>query len=70
MDLRQRMADWLMHARGNRRRAHEYKRLAMEYRAAGNDGRFYECKVQSDRSWRLAWHALNEAKLNRELLHV
>jgi len=70
MDLQQRMADWLMHAKGNRRRAHEYKRWALDYRAAGNDRRFYECRAQSDRSWRLAWQALNEAKLNRELLDV
>jgi len=69
MDLRQRMADWLAHARGNRRRAHEYKRWAKEYEAQGNLPRYRHYRQQSDRSWRAAWDALRSAKIYRELVN-
>lgn len=68
MDLRQRMADWLMHAKGNRRRAHEYRRWARESEAAGNLSSYRHYRRQSDRSWRAAWEALRNAKLFREIV--
>ena len=68
MDLRQRMADWLAHALGNRHRAHEYKRWAMEAEAEGNLSTYRHWKAQSDKSWRAAWAALREARLNKELM--
>jgi hypothetical protein len=71
MDLRQRMSDWLMHAKGNRRRAHEAKHLALEAEAEGNLDTYRYWRKQSDRSWRLAWTALREARLNKEIIeHV
>lgn len=70
MDAATRLRDWLNHALGNRRRAHEYKRWAMEAEAAGNLSTYRHYRRQSDRSWRLAWSALREARLNKELLNV
>jgi hypothetical protein len=70
MDLRQRMADWLLHAKGCRRRAFEYKRWAKEAEAEGNLSTYRHWRKQSDKSWRAAWDALQEARLNKELLNV
>jgi hypothetical protein len=66
-DVRQRMADWLMHAKGNRRRAHDYKRWALEAEAAGNLSTYRHFRKQSDRSWKAAWDALASAKIYRDL---
>jgi len=68
MDLRQRMADWLMHAKGNRRRAHDYKRAALEYEAAGNLPRYRQYRIYAERSWRGAWQALRSAKHLRDIV--
>lgn len=63
-----RMIDWLAHARGCKRRAHEYKRWALEDEAAGNLGRYQHYRKQSDYSWRQAWNAIRSAKLERSLI--
>lgn len=65
-----RLKDWLDHARGNRRRAWDYKKLALEAEQAGNLSTYRHFREQSDRSWKLAWKALQEARLNKELLDV
>jgi hypothetical protein len=70
MNAADRLRDWLDHARGNRRRAHEYKRWAKEAEATGNLSSYQHYRRQSDRSWRLAWSALREARLHKELLNV
>jgi hypothetical protein len=67
--LRQRMSDWLMHALGCRRRAHQYKHWALEAEAEGNLPTYRHFRQQSDRSWRLAWAALREARLNKEIIN-
>jgi ligand-binding sensor domain-containing protein len=63
----QRMIDWLAHARGCKRRAHEYKRWALEDEAAGRP-RAAHYRKQSDYSWRQAWNAIRSAKLERSLM--
>lgn len=60
--VKQRMLDWLAHAQGCRRRAHEYKRWAMEYEQAGNLVRYHHYRNQSDRSWHMAKDALLHAR--------
>jgi hypothetical protein len=70
MNAADRLRDWLDHARGNRRRAHEYKRWAKEAEAEGNLSTYRHWRKQSDKSWRAAWKALQEARLNKELLNV
>ena len=67
-EARRRMAaDWVAHAQGNRRRAHDYRRWAVEAEQAGNLAQYRHYRRQSDRSWRAAWKALDEARLCREL---
>jgi hypothetical protein len=68
MDLRQRMVDWMLHARGNRRRAHEYKRWAKEAEAEGNLSTYRHWRKQSDKSWRAAWDALANARIAKEIM--
>jgi hypothetical protein len=60
-----RLRDWLEHAKGNRRRAHEYRRWAMEYEPGSP--RYEHYRKVANRSWRMAWEAISEAKLHREL---
>ena len=62
-----RMIDWLAHARGCKRRAHEYRRWAMEDEAAGRPRAARYRKAAAD-SWRQAWNAIKSAKLERSLL--
>lgn len=62
-DVEQFRDDWLTHAKGCRRRAHEYKRWALEYREAGNVERFRYYQAIADRSWRSAKSALASAKI-------
>lgn len=59
--------DWLEHAKGNRRRAHEYLRWAREYLAAGNLPRWRHYQKQYERSMRFARDALDNAKIHREI---
>lgn len=68
MDSATRLKDWLDHARGNRRRAFEYRREALRYEADGNLPRYRQCRDQSDRSWRLAWNALANARIAKEIM--
>lgn len=62
------MRDWLAHAQGCRRRAHEYRRWALEYEAAGNLEKYRRYRKQSDRQWRMARDALVHASREREYL--
>lgn len=66
--VRQRMLDWLAHAQGCRRRAHEYKRWALEYETAGNLVRYREYRSKSDKSWLMAKDALTHARRERNSL--
>lgn len=64
----QRMVDWLAHARGCKRRAHEYKRWALEDEAAGRTKRASYYHKQADQQWTWARGAIFNAKLERGLL--
>lgn len=66
-ELRQRMDDWLMHAKGNRRRAHEYKRWAAEAESAGNLKTYRHFRRQAERSWQMARSALANARIFQEI---
>lgn len=57
-----------MHAKGNRRRAHEYKRWAAEAEGAGNLKTYRYFRRQAERSWRMAWNALANARIFREIV--
>lgn len=67
--VRQRLADWLAHANGCRRRAHEYKRWALEYEQAGNLVRYHHYRQQSDKSWHMAKDALVHARRDFNTLY-
>lgn len=60
--VKQRLTDWLAHANGCRRRAHEYKRWALEYEQAGNLTKYRHYREQSDKSWRMAKDAILHAR--------
>lgn len=60
--VRQRLIDWLAHAHGCRRRAHEYKRWALEYELAGNLPKYRHYREQSDESWARAKDAMVHAR--------
>ena len=60
--VKRRYLDWLAHAQGCRRRAHEYKRWALEDEQAGNLARYHHYRKESDRQWRMAWDALVHAR--------
>lgn len=62
----QRARDWLDHAKGCRRRAHEHRRWAQEY--APGSPRYERYRAMANRSWRLAWDALANAKIQREIM--
>lgn len=67
--VKQRLADWVAHAKGCRRRAHEYKRWSLEYEQAGNLVRYRHYRNQSDKSWRMAWDALLHARREFNTIH-
>lgn len=67
--IRQRLADWLDHAKGCRRRAHEYKRWALEYEQAGNLVRYHHYRQQYDKSWHMAKDALVHARRDFNTIH-
>lgn len=56
------LQDWLDHIKGSRRRAHEYRRWALEAEAAGDLERYRRYRADSERQWRQAWDALARAK--------
>jgi hypothetical protein len=60
--VKQRLADWLAHANGCRRRAHEYRRWALEYETAGNLEKYRHYHKQSDRQWLMALDAMIHAR--------
>ncbi|MDR7032395.1 hypothetical protein [Mesorhizobium sp. BE184] len=66
--VRDRMQAWLIHAKGCRRRAHEYKRWALEYELSGNLPKYRHYRQQSDRSWVSAKDALIHARREYESL--
>ncbi len=66
-EIRQRRDDWLAHAKGNRRRAHDYRRWALEAERDGLLGSYRHYRAQSDRSWKAAKDALREAKIFRDI---
>lgn len=51
-----------MNAKGNRRRAHEYKRWALEAEQAGHLSTYRFFREQANKSWRGAWDALGNAR--------
>ena len=59
---------WIAHAFGSRRRAHEYRRWALEYPVASDA--YERWKKQSDRQWQNAKGALDKARQLREHHHV
>lgn len=58
----QMIADWLAHARGCRKRAFEYKRLAIAYERDGNLKQYRDCRKRSDQQWRMALDAMVHAR--------
>lgn len=66
--VKQRLSDWLAHAQGCRRRAHEYERWALEYKQAGNLDRYRHYRNQSDKQWHMAKDAILHAARERQTL--
>ena len=50
--------------RGRRRRAHEYRRWALEAEAANKLDDYRRFRKLSDEQWRGAWDSLNTARAN------
>ena len=63
----QRMADWLIHAKGCRRRSWDYLRGAIEDAAAGRLVRAYRTHKLARQSRKYAWDAIRSAKLERSM---
>lgn len=47
-----------------RRLAHRYKREALEWEARGHHANYAHCRTESDRLWRSAKWALNQARIS------
>lgn len=59
------LEDYLIYAMGCRRRAHEYKRFALEAEAEGNLERYRRYRNWANEQWRSAKRAIWDARLRR-----